>query len=180
MTLAETTLRYMKDQTLENFMALRQQVAATPNYSPYDSYESKVYPLFQKEQYQEAVSRLKTMMPGWLLSPGLHSLLAYAHNKLGETEETQQEATWARLAVDGIQKTGDGSQARPYLVLQISDEYDVLKYLGKKTVGQKMVRQADQICDLHTCEDGSEIWFDITIPFTYQQQQLQASRPAQP
>jgi hypothetical protein len=167
MSLADTILRYLNSATLEDFMALRQEVVASHNYLPYDSYEQKSLPLLAQGRYLEAVEKLMSMMPGWLVSPGLHNALGYAHEKLGRTEDAQREAILASAVMQGILMTGDGSQAQPYLVLQISDEYDVLRHFAKTAVAQTMVTQDEKVLDRHDCEDGSAIWFDVTTPSRY-------------
>jgi hypothetical protein len=166
MTLSETALRYLQDQNLENFLELRRQIVASPNYMPYAQAEEKVQGLLQQAKYQEAVDALTTMMPGCFLSPGVHLLLAHAHRKLGAEEEAGTETALAEAALHGILQTGDGSQAHPYHVLHVSDEYDVLKYLGKKPAGQTQVEKDGRQFDQLKCEDGTRLWFDISLFFT--------------
>jgi hypothetical protein len=162
MSLSDKLVRYLERATLEDFLELRREVASCPNYAPYDSYEAKANGPLREGKYQAAIEILRAMMPGWLLSPGLHSTLAYAHDKQGQTEDAEREAYLAAAVLDGILKTGDGSQERPYLVLQISDEYEVLHHLQKKPLRQAAISQGDRALDQQACEDGSAVWFDVT------------------
>jgi hypothetical protein len=56
--------------------------------------------------------------------------------------------------------SGDGTRARPWTVLRVSDEYDVLRSLGRRPASQELVGQAGRELDRIECVDGSEAWFD--------------------
>ena len=88
-----------------------------------------------------------------------------AHRQLGNTKEAEREELLGRVALQGIFGTGNGSPEAPWHVLRISDQYDVLKVLGKRPARQEMVRREDHLCDRHICEDGSEVWFDLSLLF---------------
>ena len=160
--------RYLRERSLENFLALRDAVIASPGYAPYTGrYEGRAGSLLEDENYQEAIDYLVSMMDNWLLNPGIHRLAAYAYHKLGRDEDAGFEYWLFRATLEGITSTGDGSFESPYLVLHTKDEYDVLEYLGKETRRQRLVKGNDRQYDCHDCTDGSEIWFDITTPFGF-------------
>ncbi|MER2512915.1 MAG: DUF4919 domain-containing protein [Nitrosomonas ureae] len=165
MTLTDSLVKFLQNQTLLNFLELRLQVLQCENFSPYANYEAVADSFFIQERFQEGATALQKFLPGNMLSFGLHSLLAYAYQKIGTIEEVQREISLAQAVMNGLLTTGDGSELHPYEITQISDEYDILRYLGKSSRNQMLVRTNDQIFDKHTCEDGTEIWFDITLPF---------------
>jgi hypothetical protein len=66
---------------------------------------------------------------------------------------------------EGILGTGDGTADHPYLVVRVSDEYDILRHLKKRSTSQGLRRKDDKSCDVMTCADGSQIWFDVSAPF---------------
>ena len=72
--------------------------------------------------------------------------------------------SWVGVArmVAGILATGDGTRARPWTVLRVSDEYDVLRSLGRRPVSQELVGGAGRELDRIECTDGSEAWFDAS------------------
>jgi hypothetical protein len=162
MSLADTVLRYLQDQTEENFLALRSEIAAVPDFSPYANYESIALPLIQQERFQDAIDALKAAMPGGFLNPGLHDLLARIHAAMGNEEEARNETYLALAAMNGILFSGDGSEAKPYLVLQVADEYDVLRALGKESRQQTVGLAQGNVRDRHVCADESVLWFDLT------------------
>jgi len=164
MTLTDTVLQYLQTPTENDFLALRREVAATPGFSPYASYEAVGFPLVEEGKLTEALAALTAMMPGSFLSPGLHNLLAFIHAKLNDEEAAENETYLAEALLRGILNSGDGSQERPFRVLQVSDEYDVLSFLGKSSANQTLLRSAERLMDRHACADKSVLWFDLTTP----------------
>ena len=165
MSLTDTVLRYLQAQTEENFMAVRAEIASVPGFSPYANFEAEALVLVEQREFEEALAGLKAMMPGGFFSPGLHDLLAHIHDLMNNAEEARNETYLALAVLNGILATGDGSEARPYLVLQISDEYDVLKALGKVSGAQSLLQRQGKVLDRHACHDGNVLWFDITLPW---------------
>jgi hypothetical protein len=164
MSLSDHVLHYLQAQTEENFLALRHEIAAVPGFSRYASYEAVGFALVEQQKLTEALAALKAMLPGSLLSPGLHNLLSIIHTRMNNEEEAGNESYLALAIMRSILATGDGSEARPYLALQISDEYDVLKVLGKESTAQSLLRRLDRVMDRHECTDESVLWFDVTTP----------------
>ena len=169
---------YLQDQSPENFRRLRKAVASSPDYAPYaEHYRGQVYPLIEAGQFEIARERLATLLPNWLLSPGIHALTSFVLHKLGQEEDALYEFGLGQAVMAGILTTGDGSEARPYLVLHTSDEYDVLAHLHKKSRRQSLAKKEERYYDCQECEDGSHLWFDITTPYQHLQHQLQATSP---
>lgn len=95
-------------------------------------------------------------------SPRAHYLAGEAHAQLAQWEEAEAERLAFSACLQGILASGDGSSRKPYLVCQLSDEYDVLKLLGLTCVKQRLVQRGRRACDVLTCHDGSAIWFNIS------------------
>jgi len=162
MRLNDVAYQYWSQPSREHFMALREAVMASANYSPNISPNEVASAAFTEGDYPTVIRQLRSLLPGALLSPGLHNLLATAYNELGDKENTLREATMAKTVMDGILLTGDGSREQPYYVLSIQDEYDVLGFLGKQSQRQTLVHDQDQNLDLHICEDQSWVWFEVS------------------
>jgi hypothetical protein len=95
-------------------------------------------------------------------SPRAHYLVGEAHAQLGQWEEAESERLAFSACLQGILATGDGSRRKPYVISQISDEYDVLKLLGLVCVKQRLVQRGRRACDVLTCADGTSVWFNIS------------------
>lgn len=103
---------------------------------------------------------------GWrsraAFSPRAHYYTAEAHGLLGDHEAAEMERWVFSACLQGILATGDGSRRRPYVICQLSDEYDVLKLLGLQGKKQHLVQRGRRSCDVLTCEDGTQVWFNVS------------------
>lgn len=103
---------------------------------------------------------------GWkaraAFSPRAHYFAGEAHALLGELDQAECERMVFTACLQGILATGDGSRRKPYLISQIPDEYDVLKLLGLNCEKQRLVQNKSRSCDVLSCEDGSQVWFNIS------------------
>lgn len=45
----------------------------------------------------------------------------------------------------------------------MSDEYDVLRSQGRRSVEQRFVTRGRVDLDHHRCDDDSEAWFDVSL-----------------
>jgi hypothetical protein len=167
--------RFLREQTLETFMSLRDAMIQSPDYDPYDHYQSEAHALLGEGEFEKVTEYLTSKMPGWILNPGIHKLLSFALHKLGDEERARMEFLLARAFLNGILSTGDGSEARPYLVSSVTDEYDVLEHLGKSLRQQSLVENEGRRCDRFDCEDGSQIWFDVSAPLACFERKIRAA-----
>jgi hypothetical protein len=159
----ELFVQYLQSPSPETFERLRRAAAASPQYNPYSDGLSRAGALVGEEKFQEALDLIESVMPCWIMNPGMHMLASFAHHKLGHEKEAECEAMFCRALIDGILATGDGSRARPYKVMYVRDEYDVLEHLGKKRNVQALVGDGVPMDEM-TCEDGTVLWFDISAP----------------
>ncbi|MCP4109687.1 MAG: DUF4919 domain-containing protein [Desulfobacteraceae bacterium] len=157
---------YTQNQSPENFLCFRDAVAASPDYSPYSDYKETVYDLIENEKFKQAKEYMMSVMPIWFFNPGIHELISFVLHELGEEKEAQIEFQLAMLLLDGILSTGDGSKKRPYLVLSVSDEYDVIEHFDKKVTMQSLVNEGNIQCDLMEFDDKTSMYFDITVPYS--------------
>ena len=163
--------QYLTEPTPERFLDLRAAVAGSPGYAPYSTNPRVAWPLFEEGRFEEAKDLLEGALPGWILNPGIHQMLSFAWHKLGQEETAQYELTVAMALLDAILSTGDGSKDQPYLVLYPADEYDLLAFLEKRSTGQALEKLGDKRYDCQTCQDGTEIWFDVTVPYAHLQEE---------
>ncbi len=103
---------------------------------------------------------------GWqaraAFSPRAHYFAAEAHTALGEAEDAEVERWAFSACLQGILATGDGTRHKPYVISQLPDEYDVLKLLGLTCVKQHLVQRGRRSCDVISCHDSSQLWFNIS------------------
>ena len=100
-------------------------------------------------------------MPGLFLSPQAHGLLARAHQALGQESDAERERKLSLLALHEIEDSGTGTVDSPLEVLRVQDEYDHLQATRRRSTAQRLHRTDQGEVDVHTLEDGTELWFRL-------------------
>ncbi|MEV7429072.1 DUF4919 domain-containing protein [Nocardioides sp. NPDC092400] len=108
-----------------------------------------------------ALAVLGTLLPGALLSPSVHARQAAALRHLGREHEAARQERIARASLAAIRASGDGTAERPWSVLRVADEYDLLRALGRRPVNQSLVGREGRALDRLVTEDGGEAWFAV-------------------
>jgi hypothetical protein len=161
-TYSDLVSAYLSDPGPETLDALRRAVRTAPNFTRDLELDRTVKPLMDRGAYDQAITELMGMMPGAIFSPSAHKALSVALDRTGQEQASAREASVAEAAMRSILSTGDGTAARPWSVLRISDEYDVLRRLRTAPRGQRLVQRGGRAIDVLTCDDGSELHFDVT------------------
>lgn len=130
------------DRTFDPRIALREQLGEAP--SP-----------------QAVLGAIGARMPGLFLSPQAHGLLARAHQALGQESDAERERKLSLLALHEIEDSGTGTVDSPLEVLRVQDEYDHLQATRRRSTAQRLHRTDQGEVDVHTLEDGTELWFRL-------------------
>ncbi|MFD4007467.1 hypothetical protein [Brachybacterium sp. GU-2] len=166
MTLWDLMETYLLEPIPAHLDALRTAVTASPTYAPMISLHALTAaaegPSGTAEEVAARLERdITSHMPGLLLSPRAHSLLGRSHRTLGREADAVREEKIAALSFAGIRGEGDGGEAAPFEVLRVEDEYDVFSCSRLRPTGQ-VLRETDHgAFDVHTLEDGTEVWFRL-------------------
>jgi hypothetical protein len=118
--------------------------------------------LLEREEHEALRDRLDLLPPSKVLSPRVHFLAAEAADALGDAEDAELERSLFVLSLQGLLATGDGTPANSYSVCHTTDEQDILAALGLEPAGQSLVEHEGRMCDVWTCTDGREVWFDVS------------------
>ena len=161
MAVSDLLEAYALDPTSEGRHALHAAIMQDPGYDPLVLVSGTVAPLRRDGRHQDVVDTIRSWMPGVLLSPSAHGHLARALSELGDTASSRTESKFSRLSLESIAATGSGSRENPCSMLRIEDEYDVLRASSQRSVAQKQVTDERGQFDVHTVEDGGEIWFRL-------------------
>ena len=146
----------------EVFEGLRQSIIRSDLYRPYSHDLNTIERLIEEELYGLARTQIDESMPNLLLSPRAHEMLARVAAAQDDGELVEEASNAALMCLEAIAASGDGSRERPFRVLRTSDEYDLLDYLHAAMEKQQVVHVRQRHYDVLTCEDGRELWFDIT------------------
>lgn len=158
---ADLALVYAGTRSLVDLARLRDAVRTTPGFDVGLDVVGAVSPAMARGDHAEVVAIVEALMPGAFFSPSAHAALAAARSGLGDAARAQAERRTQVLALESIRSTGDGSRERPWSVLRIGDEYDVLRADRRTSREQTLLTVKGRSLDRHVCDDGREVWFEV-------------------
>lgn len=161
-TYADLIDAHLGDPHPDTLERLRDAIRSAPGFDTDLPVRDHASALLRAGRAPEAVVALEASMPGSLFSPAAHALLATAFTRTGRPDLAARQAGLARAALDSILTTGDGTAHRPWSVLRISDEYDVVDSLGTRPVSQGLLQVGRLALDRIECQDGRTLHFDVT------------------
>jgi hypothetical protein len=165
LSVRENFLEYLKGPSTEGFKSLRQQVAASDRYAPYSNELDMLAAALGAGHPQAVIDLFWRSFPNLLLSPLAHLMLSQAYQDLKKENEAEGEKAMGRLILKSILAAGKGTKKRPYAVMRVEDERDVLAALRKQPGLQFLMTDKSRVFDLQRCPDGTEVYFDITLIF---------------
>ena len=118
--------------------------------------------LLESGQARQVLDRLDALPPSKVLSPRVHLLAAEAAEATGDVAGGEVERFLFVICLQGLLATGKGTRTDPYLVCHATDEYDVLEALELEPASQSLLEDRGRLCDVLTCANGREVWFDLT------------------
>jgi hypothetical protein len=152
------------EPSAESYMKVVGMVVTHPAYDPYGRDIDSLIELYEAERHADAERKLRELMPTWVLTPSLHKIAFLLAKHRGDQAAGMVEMRLVQATIDGLLATGDGSREKPYVVVRIRDEYELLEHLEKKPAGQSLIRDGDRQLDCFELADGSEIYFDVSLP----------------
>lgn len=157
--IANALEKWAANPTAAGFQALRRSVLESGRYQPYPNPSPFLIATqaIEKHDYQSALDAIQSQGANLALSPQAYELQAQAYSGLGDLSAEIRAIKLAEACLQGILKSGDGSTKRPYQVLHISDEYEVLASLGVTMTQQELSGGLD----LLTLPDGKKLAFSI-------------------
>ena len=159
---ADLALTYAGTRSLDDLARLRDAVRAAPGFDVGLDVVGAVSPAMARGDHEAAVAIVQALMPGAFFSPSAHAALAAAHAALGDDTRAEAERRTQVLALESIRSTGDGTRERPWSVLRISDQYDVMRADRRVPREQTLLVVGGRSLDRQVCEDGSETWFEVS------------------
>ncbi|WP_288434698.1 DUF4919 domain-containing protein [uncultured Chryseobacterium sp.] len=163
MKMYEKVFEFLTDPTKETFLKCRELVINDPEYDPYSEDLENMQDLLNKGKFEEVILYKNVNI---LLSPRAHIYKYFAYKELGDEKGRNIEMTIAQFIFECLVKTGEGTQDAPYMITRISDERDIVRqHLNKKDVSQNLIRDGDKIMDVLTMDDGTQLYFDIKVPY---------------
>ena len=167
--------RFVESPSRENYFAVRDAVLRLTPQPLAASELAELVRLLEADEYQEVLDRIELLPPSKILSPRIHFLAAEAAEGLGDERTGELERFLFVLCLKALLATGDGSEAAPYSVCHATDEHDLLEAGGFEPAAQCLVPRDGRLCDVITCSDGRQVWFDVTALFLRPQPRRKAA-----
>src|SRR5262249_38139558 len=146
------------------------------HYQPYggdfDEARADMRKAFDSHDCDEVLSNANKVLDAVYIDIASHLLSASCLDKSGDKEKAQQHRMVARELMNAILKTGDGKTARPaYVVVTISEEYDVLYTQGLVFESQSLASEHGHVYDriVTKTDKGEEktVYFQIDKPMAW-------------
>lgn len=154
---------YLDNPTRENLNQIRSRIREFDNFNESLDERKSAVDLINKGQPAAALDLLTSLMPGALLSPSTHRLMAQAHQMLKREQAAERENALAQISLASIFSTGSGTQEDPWSVLRVADEYDVLDYLDRMVTRQSVLKVDGKMVDRFDHPDGAATWFILDV-----------------
>lgn len=157
--------RLVESPSRENYLAARDAVLRLTPLPIASADLAELVRLLDAGEHQEVLDRIDLLPPSKVLSPRVHFLAAEAAEALGDADAGELERFLFVLCLRALLSTGDGSQAAPFSVCHATDEYDLLETGDHEPAAQALIEQDGRWCDVVTCADGRQVWFDVSVLF---------------
>jgi hypothetical protein len=177
-TFAEAIAQLAVEPSAESYLTVFGLVVTHPTYQPYSNDLQDLIGLFEAEKYGEVQRKLAGMMPNWVLTPAVHKIACLTAKRRGDERAAMVEARLAMACIQGLMATGDGTKDKPYVVVRVRDEYELLEHLEKRPTKQMLLRDGERQLDCFELDDGSKLYFDISVPKGHLDRQLGGDAPS--
>ena len=157
--------RLVEAPSRENYLAVRDAVLRITPLPLAAAELADLVRLLDAREFQKVLDRIDRLPPSKVLSPRIHFLAAEAAEGLGDDRTGELERFLFVLCLKALLATGDGTEAAPYCVCHATDEHDLLEAGGHEPAAQILVNRDGRLCDVVTCADGRQLWFDVTALF---------------
>lgn len=158
--------KLMSGPSVENLHAARTSLSQSPGFSPYSKDIYAMMVLSKKSGDPNKIIEIYlNNLPNLILSPSAHRMAGAAFAAIGDAQVADFESKAAHVLLSSLLSSGDGSKLKPFAVMRITDEHDILDALGKKVKEQALVmdHENNRALDVLTCLDGSQVYFDISL-----------------
>ena len=126
-----------------------------------------------KKDYPAALKSAETVLESNYVNIDAHFVAFVANREMGAADKAAFHRTIFRGLISSILNSGDGkSPEKAWVVIDVHEEYVVLRALGFKPSGQSLVNQDGHSYDVmkvKKADDGTEqtFYFNVDIPFKH-------------
>jgi hypothetical protein len=126
-----------------------------------------------KKDYPAALKDAEAVLESNYVNIDAHYVALVANQEMGAMDKAEFHRTVFRGLINSIRNSGDGkSLETAWVVINVHEEYVLLRVLGFRPSGQSLVNQNGHSYDVmkvKNAEDGTEqtFYFNVDIPFKH-------------
>lgn len=168
--------RIKRGDSTVDFGALRQALAESPAYRPYDPdaerLRKEMFAAYAAEDYEAANDRARRLLEADYLDIRGHMVKALIEQRLGNTELARFHQFMAVSLLRSILDSGDGrSPETAYVVIATAEEYAVLDLLGLRASDQALIHanghSLDRLRAVGRDGDAVTLYFNVDLPIAW-------------
>ena len=170
-----------------DYLALRNAYAQSPNYDPYGAttgkLQNELIDAYRRADCAAAIAAAESISAVNFAHADAHLVASLCHGKLGNEEAMRRERKIARGLIDSILQSGDGkSEASAFVVIQIAEEYSVLRVLGLRPSSQALIHAQNHSYDRFDTKSNDTgqqvvVFFNIDRPLAVLDRELRPEKP---
>ncbi len=127
-----------------DYLALRNAYAESPSYDPYGSkvgaLQGEMFDAYRRADCAAVLAKAESILAVDFVHVEAHLLAGLCQGKLRNEEAMRRERQIARGLIDSILQSGDGkSEASAFVVIQVAEEYSMLRLLGLRPSSQALI-----------------------------------------
>lgn len=176
--------RLKQGDTSIDFSALRNAFVQTDQYDPYqDDFSDETNSMLKaldEKQFEEAIRIAGQLLDTNYTAMLPHIISAIAWNELGNSEKERFHGEIVKGLVRSLMESGDGSIEKPYRVIRVQEEYDLINVMGLEFKSQSLLSSEDMMIDKLTAVDSvsgetKSIHFNVDACFSFWKKQIPES-----
>jgi len=135
--------------------------------------ENAMVDALNEKNYPRAIKNAEIVLDSAYVNMDAHFVAMVANRELGAKDKSEFHSTVFHGLIKSILDSGDGkSLEKAWVVINVQEEYVVLRVLGFKPSGQSLVNKDGHSYDVmkvKDAEDGTErtFYFNVDIPFKH-------------
>ena len=159
-----------------DYHALRMAYARSGDYAPYEHDQEHLEALrgaLHADDLQAALAAIQGLLDHNYLDIEAHMSADFVHTRLDSPARSAYHRAFAKGLIDAIMATGSGRDfATAFIVLSVQEEYLVLRLMGFKPAGQRLVEHEGHWFDVMAArhpsrEEPFDVYFNIDLPRTW-------------
>lgn len=161
----------IKDGLSDDYFSLRMAYTKRKNYNPYnieiDELRDKIKSYIEEKKLKQALEVADSILNDRYIDIKTHLYCGYIYKQLDDSIKSAYHQRIYNGLLESIYYSGDGKSAETaFIVIEVSEEYDLLNWLELKFLGQSLIVKDGYSFDIIKAVDENremELFFNIAL-----------------